>query len=95
MAKKKASKGPAPGSRIRIRDGATMPEAPTISLAGWTGSLVDTAGGKETPQFIVEWDEATAQRIPKSYVEECESKQLLWTMACLPADVVEFVDGGL
>ena len=95
MAKKKASRGPAPGARIRIREGAILPESPAVACGGWTGSLVDTSGGKDNPQYIVEWDQATMQRIPHSYLEECEAKQLLSTMACMPAETVEFVDGSL
>lgn len=67
-----------------------MPEFPTIQCGGWTGMVIDVSG-KENPQYVIEWDGATLQQMPKSYIDECEQKSLLYTMACLPADTLEFL----
>ncbi len=91
MAKKKAARsGPGVGTKIRVREGITMPEFPSVNCSGWTGEIVDTAGGKENPQFVIEWDSETKSRLPQSYIDDCEKKQLLFTMACLPGETLEF-----
>ena len=91
MAKKKAARGPGAGTRIRVRDGVTIPEFPSVSCGGWTGVIIDVSG-KENPQYVIEWDGDSLQRMPKSYIEECEQKHLLYSMACLAADALEFLD---
>jgi hypothetical protein len=93
MGKKKAARGPAVGTKVRIRDGVTAPEFPDVSCAGWTGTLGDVIGSKERPQFVIEWDAATVSAMPPQYVHECEQKQLLYTMACFPPESVELLDG--
>lgn len=94
MAKKKAARGPALGTRIRIRVGVTAPEFPSVSCSGWTGSLADVIGSKERPQYVVEWDAATLAALPPSYTAECEQKNLLYTMACFPPDAVDLLEEG-
>lgn len=90
MAKKKATGG-LEGSRIRVKDGVTSPEFPEISLAGWTGSVVETSGKPPSHSVIIEWDAATLEAMPKEYVQKCESEQLFYSMASLKADDVEAV----
>jgi hypothetical protein len=90
MAKKKASRGPGAGTKIRVRDGISIPEFPDVACGGWTGMVIDVSG-KENPQYVVEWDGDALQKMPKAYIDECEQKNLLYTMACLPADSLEFL----
>lgn len=87
MAKKKASRG-WEGKSIRVRDGVTMPEFPNVSIAGWTGTIVE-AGAGEAPQLIIEWDAATMSRMPEDYQKHCETQGLYAGMACIPFGDVE------
>lgn len=89
MAKKKATVGLAPGTRIRIKPGVMSPEFPEISFAGWTGSVAETSGKPPSLQYIVEWDGATLAAMPADYLQRCESQQLFHQMACLPEADVE------
>ena len=90
MAKKKATGG-LEGSRVRVKSGVNSPEFPEISLAGWTGSVVETSGKPPTHSVIIEWDAATLASMPKQYIEKCEAQQLFYSMASLKADDVELV----
>ncbi len=88
MAKKKATGG-LEGSRIRVKPGVNSPEFPEISMAGWTGSVVETSGKAPLQTVIVEWDGTTLAAMPKEYLDKCESQQLYHLMASLKADDVE------
>ena len=88
MAKKKATGG-LEGSRIRVKPGVNSPEFPEISMAGWTGSVVETSGKAPAQTVIVEWDGPPLAAMPKAYLEKCESQQLYHLMASLKADDVE------
>ncbi len=89
MAKKKASGGPAPGTPIRVRAGVQSPEFPDVSLAGWTGTIVEVTGKPPSTKYILEWDAETLSQMPPEYVSRCEAQQLFYSMACLSADDVE------
>lgn len=88
MAKKKASGG-LEGSRIRVKPGVNSPEFPEISLAGWTGTVVETTGKPPEQKVIIEWDAATLAAMPAEYVSKCEAGQLYYVMASLSGDDVE------
>ena len=88
MAKKKAAGG-LEGSRIRVKSGVQSPEFPEISLAGWTGTVVETSGKPPEQKVIIEWDAATIAAMPGTYVSKCESGQLYHIMASLGSDDVE------
>ena len=88
MAKKKASGG-LEGTRIRVKAGVSSPEFPEISLAGWTGTVVETTGKPPEQKVIIEWDSATLAAMPPEYISKCESEQLYHMMASLGSDDVE------
>ncbi len=88
MAKKKVSGG-LEGSRIRVKQAVNSPEFPEISLAGWTGVVVETSGKPPELKVIVEWDAATIAAMPAEYVSQCESGQLYYAMASLSGDDIE------
>ncbi len=90
MAKKKVSGG-LEGSRIRVKPGVNSPEFPEISLAGWTGSIVETSGKPPEQKVIIEWDAQTLSGMPADYISKCESGQLYHMMASLGSDDVETV----
>jgi hypothetical protein len=92
MAKKKATVGMAPGTRIRIKPGVTSPEFPEISFAGWTGAVSESSGKPPSLQYIIEWDSATLAAMPADYLQRCESQQLFYQMACLPEADVEPIE---
>ena len=88
MAKKKASGG-LEGSRIRVKPGINSPEFPEISLAGWTGTVVETTGKPPEQKAIIEWDTQTIESMPKDYISKCEADQLYYVMASLNSDDIE------
>lgn len=88
MAKKKASGG-LEGSRIKVKPSVNSPEFPEISLAGWTGTVVETSGKPPDQKVIIEWDAATIAGMPQEYVSKCESGQLYHVMASLGLDDIE------
>jgi hypothetical protein len=88
MAKKKATGG-LEGARVRVKPGVNSPEFPEISLAGWTGTVVETSGKPPSQSVIIEWDSGTLAAMPADYLAKCESQQLYHIMASLAADDVE------
>ena len=88
MAKKKATGG-LEGARIRVKPGVNSSEFPEISLAGWTGTVVETSGKPPAQSVIIEWDAATLAAMPADYLAKCESQQLYHVMASLAASDVE------
>jgi hypothetical protein len=88
MAKKKASNG-LEGSRIRVRAGVASPEFPEITIAGWTGTVVEVSGKPPAAKVIIEWDASTLSAMPPEYVKQCEAQQLFYQMACLAEGDVE------
>ena len=90
MAKSKTLKLEA-GAKIRIKEGVSMPETPELSIAGWTGIVVESQGRGDALKYIVQWDEASLAQIPESYRTKCESQGVCHDMACLSASHVESV----
>ena len=68
-----------------------MPEFPSVSIAGWTGMVVE-AGAGDAPQLIIEWDATSMARMPGEYQQHCESQGLYAGMACLPFADVEIAE---
>lgn len=91
MPKKKSTDRLSPGTRIRVKAGVCVPEFPEIHCDGWSGRIVELTGKKSDPKFVIEWDEATLQSLPASYVKECEQKGLFYRMACFTGDDLEAV----
>ena len=89
MAKRKASRS-FEGQLIRVKDGVAMPEFADVSIAGWTGKIVE-AGAGEAPMLIVEWDSASMSKMPPDYQTHCDAQGLYAGMACLPFDQVEIL----
>ena len=88
MAKKKATGG-LEGTRIRVKPGVNSPEFSEISVAGWTGTVVETSGKPPAQMVIVEWDPTTLAAMPPEYLAKCESQQLYHLMASLSANDIE------
>jgi len=88
MARGKSPK-PTPGQRVRVIDGATMPEFPELAIAGWTGQVLETTGTGAKLKVILEWDDETQTRVPENYRTHCEAQGLMHTMACLPSSDLE------
>lgn len=88
MAKKKATGG-LEGTRIRVKTGVNSSEFPEISLAGWSGTVVETTGKPPAQSVIIEWDATTLSAMPAEYLAKCESHQLYHVMASLSAGDVE------
>jgi hypothetical protein len=93
MGKKKANDTLAPGTRIRVRSGVTIPEFPDVDCTGWTGSVAELSGKKADPKYVVEWDESVVAAMPKAYLEACEKSGLYFRMACFTRDKLELETG--
>ena len=89
MGKKKVSDALAPGMKIRVKPGVTIPEFPEVECGGWTGSIVELTGKKADPKYVIEWDESVIAAMPKSYVEQCEKNQIYYRMACFERENLE------
>ncbi|MCA9024179.1 MAG: hypothetical protein KDA86_03090 [Planctomycetaceae bacterium] len=88
MAKKKSSKLTT-GAAVRIKQGTPLPEFPDVCIDDWTAIILETKGRGADLQYIIEWDDATVEKMPQSYQDQCEEQGLFFRMACLPADQVE------
>ena len=89
MGKKKVSDTLAPGTKIRVKSGVTIPEFPEVACGGWTGSVAELTGKKAEPKYVVEWDESVVAAMPKAYVEQCEKSGLYYRMACFGREKIE------
>lgn len=83
MAKKKTVAGLPTGTLVRVKQGVMSPEFPEVSIAGWTGSVMESTGKPPTMSYIVEWDQQTLSAMPAEYVQKCEAQQLYHRMASL------------
>lgn len=89
---KKATDTLSAGSRVRVKTGTNAPEFTEVCIEGWTGIITEIAGRKAGIRYMIEWDDATLDAMPPSYVELCEQKQLYYRMACLTGDDIEAMD---
>ena len=89
MAKKKSAGGLDEGTRVRVKPNVASPEFPEVSLAGWTGAVMEVTGKPPAQKIIVEWDAATVAAMPPDYIARCEAQMLYHAMACLGADDIE------
>ena len=69
---------------MRVNDGVHMPESPDMAIGGWTGMVLETQGRGADAKVILEWDDPALEAMPEEYKEQCESQNMLHTMACLP-----------
>lgn len=93
MAKKKSA-GPVVGSRVKVLDGVTLPEADQFAIGGWTGEIVEVAGKGPAAKYVIQWDAATMAKISPELRQHCDANGWLAEMACLPADQVEVQAAG-
>ena len=91
MAKKKSAGGLDEGTRVRVKPNVASPEFPEVSLAGWTGAVMEVTGKPPAQKIIVEWDGATVAAMPPDYIARCEAQMLYHAMACLGAEDIELV----
>jgi len=69
-----------------------MPEFPDVACDGWTGTISETIGKKSDPKYVIEWDDAIVDALPKSYIDLCEEKKFFYRMACFGRDAFEIVE---
>mgnify|MGYP006969360264 FL=1 len=62
-----------------------MPESANVDIGGWTGVVTETKGRGAQLKLIIEWDQATLDRMPDDYRKSCEDTGLFYGMACLSA----------
>lgn len=82
MAKRKTSKLTS-GTSVRVREGTHMPEFPSLDISGWEGMVMETQGKGSSQKVILEWSQASLEKMPAEYREHCESQGLFHGMACL------------
>lgn len=91
MAKNGASKVTS-GTGVRVKQGVSLPEFPGISIAGWTGEVLETKGRGAAVQYIIQWDDRTVASMPADYRAHCEEHGLTHEMVCLSREDVEAVE---
>lgn len=82
MGKRRSSK-PSAGDRVRVNEGVTMPEFPTLEIGGWLATVAETQGRGASAKVILLWDHSAIAVMPEEYRSQCESQNMLHTMACL------------
>jgi hypothetical protein len=94
MAKKQAARMTklSPGQFIRIKPGVAAPEFPDVSCGGWTGVIMELIGKKTDPQYVVEWDQATLNIMPRSYKDQCEERHLTYSFSCFALSDMELIE---
>lgn len=90
MPKGKSPK-PAPGQRVEVNAGVTMPEFDGLSIGGWRGTVLETSGSGSKTKVILEWDQEALTAMPEHYRSHCEAQGLVFAMACLPAGDLQVV----
>lgn len=61
-----------------------MPECSGLNISGWTGTVMETQGRGAAMKVILEWDSPALDAMPADYKQQCESQNMLYSMACLP-----------
>jgi hypothetical protein len=56
------------GSQVRLRKGGVSPHCPSISLAGWLGTVSQVSG----INYLIRWNRATLASAEPSYRQQCE-----------------------
>jgi hypothetical protein len=74
---------------VQVKEGVTMPEFPELSIAGWTGTVLENTGSGSKLKVVLEWEAGALAAMPESYRRHCESQGLMFTMACLPGTDVD------
>ncbi|WP_437192955.1 hypothetical protein [Planctomicrobium sp. SH527] len=69
-----------------------MPEFEDLSIAGWTGQVMETTGTGAKMKVILEWDAPSMEKLPASYLSHCESQGLMSSLACLPVGDLEVTE---
>ncbi len=92
MAKKASASRLTPGTRVRAREGVTVPEFPEMTYAGWTGTVRELMGKKSAPKYLIEWDDETIEQMPQEYRDQCEEQQVFYAMACLAYEDLQVLD---
>jgi hypothetical protein len=82
------------GQLVRVRPGTRDPDFPTLSLAGWTGTIRERDGATP-PMCLVEWDKATLARIPADILEQSERTDLEIQSIWLNSTALETVGGAV
>jgi hypothetical protein len=71
------------GTRVVVRAGVSSPDFAEILFEGWTGTIVEVSRKKSGMKYILQWDDAVIENMPKDYLDKCEEFQLFHSMACL------------
>ena len=56
------------GSQVRLKQGVVSPHYPSISLAGWLGTVSQVSG----INYLIHWNGTTLEAIDPSYRQQCE-----------------------
>jgi|GEM_PF-2444066 len=93
MAKKRSSGKLKVGTRVRVKEGTSVPEFADVVCGGWTGGVDNLIGkSKPDPKYVIEWDEATIEAMPADYISKCEESNLFYRMACFSRDDLEVLN---
>ena len=53
---------------------------------------MELIGKKTDPQYVVEWDEKTLAAMPQSYKDQCEERNLMYSLSCFALSDMEVAE---
>ena len=73
------------GDVVRVRDGVTDPDDPTIDWSGWHGRIVEVSGTGPGPQpwLLIGLDSVPLRSLSAGYIEQCEEEGMDWSQLYL------------
>ncbi len=69
------------GDSIVVKKGVCVPDCEEVDIGGWRGRIYEIDDGFDGgPSLLsIEWDSLTLKNMPRSYIEESEEENLLWS----------------
>lgn len=69
------------GDSVRVKDGATCPDFPHLSIAGWQGRVTELDSVSTGKALLgVEWDSQTLNEMPPEFIAHCERDGFEWSV---------------
>lgn len=62
----------APGAKVRVKPGTSVPDCADIPLGGWAGTIEEVDQRSEPATYLVEWNRHTLNHVHPVYRKRCE-----------------------
>ncbi len=69
------------GDSVVVKKGVHVPDCEDVDISGWRGRIreIDHGCDDEPSLLGIEWDSITLKHMPRSFIEESEKANLMWT----------------